>query len=278
MSLTEKLIVNAAITGCVVNKSDTPYLPVTKAEIVDCAKQLRDIGVSIIHIHARNADGSPCFNAEAYCELVNDIRESCGDIICSATTSGRHCPDIDKRTASLASKPELASLTMGSMNFITGPSINSPETIQEIARRIYKAGAIPELEVFDTGFVHYAGYLIKKGILKPPYYFNIIAGSLGTAPFDLIGLGHMINMLPEGATWAIGGLGRYQLDANVTAIASGGHVRVGLEDNIYFDRERSKLADNIQMASRIIKIAKEMGRDPATPSEAREIIGLSNGG
>ena len=168
----------------------------------------------------------------------------------------------------------MASLTLGSMNFADQPSINAPEMIQALAKRIYAAGAIPEFEVFDAGFINYAAYLIRKEVLRPPYYFNIILGSLGTAPLDLIGLGHIITMLPHGAVWSVGGLGRYQLDANVMSIAAGGHVRVGIEDCIHLDRQRTLLADNVELVSRIARIAREMGRKPATPDEARRMIGL----
>ena len=133
---------------------------------------------------------------------------------------------------------------------------------------------MPELEAFEPGFINYAAYLIRKQILAPPYYFNLILGSLGTAPLDPIGLGYMIQLLPEGATWTVGGIGRYQLDANVMAMAAGGHVRVGLEDNLHYDRERAELADNVRLVERIARIGQEMGRSPASPAEARRIIGL----
>jgi uncharacterized protein (DUF849 family) len=161
------------------------------------------------------------------------------------------------------------------MNFISGPSVNAPDTIQELAARIHAAGAVPELEVFEAGFANFASYLARKGILRPPHYANIILGSLGAAPLDLVGLGHLVGLLPAGATWSVGGLGRYQLDANVMGIAAGGHVRVGLEDNIHYDRGRQDLADNPSLVARIARIGREMGREPATPAEARAVIGLS---
>jgi uncharacterized protein (DUF849 family) len=195
------------------------------------------------------------------------VRQACDDLIVCVSLSGRRHYSLEQRAAALMSKPDMASLTLGSMNFATEPNTNSPETI-------YAAGVVPELEVFEAGFINYAGHLIKKGILHPPYYFNIILGSLGAAPMDLVGLGHMVSLLPEGCVWAVGGVGRYQLDANVIGIASGGHVRAGIEDCIYLDRERCVLADNVQVISRIARIAREMGREPATPAEARKMIGL----
>lgn len=152
--------------------------------------------------------------------------------------------------------------------------MNSPDTICELASRIYSAGAVPEIEIFDTGFINYAKYLIRKKVLRPPYYMNLILGSLGTAPMDLIGLGHMISILPEKTVWAVGGIGRYQLNANVISIASGGHVRTGIEDNLYYDQKRSILADNAMLVERIVSIGRELGREPASPYETRQLIGL----
>jgi uncharacterized protein (DUF849 family) len=160
------------------------------------------------------------------------------------------------------------------MNFATQPSVSSPDAIAALAGLIYAAGAVPELEVFEPGFINFARYLIRKEVLKTPLYFNLLLGSPGSTPLDPAGLGYMLGLLPEGATWAVGGLGRFQLDANVMGIAAGGHVRVGLEDNLHFDRARTELADNYRLIDRIARIGREMGREPATPEEARAIIGL----
>ena len=273
MNKSDKLIINAAITGTVLYKKDTPHLPISIDEIVECAQRVREAGAAIVHIHARNLDQSPSCEASIYCEIVERVRKTTDLIIC-VSLSGRNIQNIEKRAAALESGPDMASLTLGSMNFIDKPSINSPADISELASRIYAVGAVPELEIFEAGFINYANHLITKQILHPPLYFNIIFGSLGSASLDLIGLGHMVNMLPAGSIWAVGGLGRYQLDANVMGIAAGGHVRVGLEDNIHYDRRKKELADNTGLISRIVKIAREMEREPATPSEARRIIGL----
>ncbi len=275
MNSANKLIINAAITGTVLYKSHTQFLPTSVTEIVDCAQCVREAGAAIVHLHARNPDQSPCYDPAIYCEIVEKVRRATDLIVC-VSTSGRFVSDITKRSAALAAHPDMASLTVGSMNFITQPSINAPDAISELAARIYAAGAIPEIEAFEAGFINFANYLIKKNVLRPPHYFNIILGSLGAAPLDLVGLGYMVKMLLPGAIWAVGGLGQFQLDANVMAIAAGGHVRVGLEDNIYYDRQKSDLTDNPRLIARIARIGREMGREPAAPAEAREIIGLSS--
>jgi 3-keto-5-aminohexanoate cleavage enzyme len=273
VNASNKLIINAAITGTVLYTSDTPHLPVCIDEIVECSRQVRAAGAAIVHLHARNPDQSPCYDPLVYSELVRRVREETDLIVC-VSLSGRFVNDLGVRTAALASSPDMASLTVGSMNFMTQPSINSPETIRGLAERIHAAGVVPEIEIFEAGFINYTNYLIRKGILKPPHYFNILLGSLGSAPLDLIGLGHMISMIPPESIWSVGGVGQFQLDANVMAIAAGGHIRVGLEDNIYFDRERTDLADNVRLVIRIAGIAREMGREAATPDEARQIIGM----
>jgi 3-keto-5-aminohexanoate cleavage enzyme len=273
MSASDRVIINAAITGTVLYKKDAPALPVTIAEIVDCAQRVREAGAAIVHLHARNPDESPTLDPGVYQEIVERVRQATDLIVC-ISLSGRFTSDVGVRAGGLAARPDLASLTLGSMNFMSGPSVNAPTTITELAARIYAAGVVPELEVFEAGFVNYATFLARKEVLRPPFYFNIILGSLGAAPLDLVGLGHIVGMLPAGATWSVGGLGQYQLDANVMSLAAGGHVRVGLEDNVYFDRARAEKADNPRLVGRIARIARDMGRPPATPAEARAIIGL----
>lgn len=273
MSETDKLIINAAVTGTVLYKSNTSFLPTSLLEVVEDALRVREAGASIVHLHARGPDESPSYDPAVYIELVDRVREAT-DLIVNVSLSGRFVQDVDTRASPLMSRPELASLTLGSMNFISGASINAPDTVRELAARIYAAGAVPELEIFEAGFANFATYLARKGVLRPPHYANIILGSLGAAPLDLVGLGHVISLLPGGTTWSVGGLGKYQLDANVIGIAAGGHVRVGLEDNIHYDRDGHDLADNQRLVARIARIAREMGREPATPAEARAIIGL----
>lgn len=269
-----KLIINAAITGCVLGKSDTPHLPVTLEEIVQCVRRVREEGASIVHLHARDVQGQPSADGQLYNELVQAVRQACPDLIVCVSLSGRHVSSVKARAAALESRPDMASLALGSMNFPQQASVNPPQTIEALAQRIHDVGAVPELEVFEAGFIHFAKYLLRKGRLQPPLYFNLLLGSLGAAPLDLVGLGHMVDMLPEGSTWAAGGIGRYQLDGNVLAIAAGGHVRVGLEDNIYFDRERTEPADNARLVARLARIGRELGREAAGGDEARAIIGL----
>lgn len=270
----DKVIINAALTGAVLSKKDTPHLPVTVTEVASAARQVRDAGAAIVHLHARKPDGQNSCDPMDFIDMVAAVRSACPDLIVCCTLSGRYVPDLEARAAGLAAKPELASLTVGSMNFATGPSVNSPDTIRGLARRIYEAGAVPELEIFEPGFAHMARVMADRGELKAPFYANVILGSLGASPLDFSGLGNILRLLPEGVIWSLGGLGRFQLDATLMALAGGGHVRVGIEDNIHWDRSRSVLATNAQLVERVAGLGVQVGREPATPDEARQIIGL----
>jgi 3-keto-5-aminohexanoate cleavage enzyme len=273
VSILDKLIINAAITGFV-PKEKNPHVPVSEDEIVSAVCRVTEAGASIVHIHARDDNQAPTSDPQRYRAIVAGIRHRYPDLIVCVSLSGRFTQDVEQRSAPLASKPDMASLTLGSVNFPRQVSVNSPQTIRELARRIYAENAIPELEAFDTGFLHSACRLIAKGVLQPPFYFNLFFGLPGAARMDLVTLGHMVSLLPSGSTWSAAGIGRYQLPANTVGIASGGHVRVGLEDNPYYDRNSVELADNPRLVERIVRIAREIGREPASPSEAREIIGI----
>ena len=271
----DRVVINAAITGAVLTKRDTPHLPVTTEEVVKAASEVFSAGASIVHLHARNPDGTNSNSPERFIELVDAVRQACPGLLICCSLSGRYVPDVETRAGALEASPDLASLTMGSMNFATGPSINAPDTILELARRIYKAGALPELEIFEPGFAHMARVLVDRGELREPLYANIILGALGASPVDLIGLGHIIGLLPQSTTWSVGGLGRFQTNAILMALGAGGHVRVGIEDNIHLDRARTRLATSAQLVERVVRLAREVGREPATPDEARSIIGLA---
>ena len=163
----------------------------------------------------------------------------------------------------------MASLTLGSLNFPKQASVNAPSTIRGLAERMRERGIVPEWEVFDFGMLDYAAYLRGHGLLGDPVYVNLLLGSLGTRAATPFNLALMVERLPAGATWAATGIGRFQLAMNRLAIAMGGHVRVGLEDNIWFDDERTELATNARLVERLVRIARAMGREPASPDQVR---------
>jgi len=278
MSLPDQVIINLCPTGMVPRRAKVPDVPITPDEIAKDVRRCYEAGASMVHLHARDDDEEPTWTAERFTDIVDAVVTLTPDIVLVVTTSGRNWSELDKRAASLTvdnlARPEMASLTLGSMNFVSGPSVNSPETIEGLARAMQDRGIVPELEIFDIGMVNYAKYLIGRGVLKPPYYLNILFGSIGTAEVSAANAAAVLGSLPQPSTWAFAGIGRFQLAANSLALSLGGHVRVGLEDNPYLDWKTKEPTTNPRLVERIVRIAREMGREPATPQQAREIIGL----
>lgn len=276
----DKLIINVGLTGMIPMKADNPNVPIRSDEIADDVLRCYNAGASIFHIHARDDAGRPTYRREVYQEIISQIRDRCGDdLILCVTTSGRVFNTIETRSEVLSLeddlKPDMASLTLGSMNFPKQASINEPQMIQTLASAMQQRSITPELEVFELGMIDYSHYLIRKQILKPPYYYNLLLGSLGSMQATPLNLAMLVNALPSNATWAATGLGRYQFYINSLAIAMGGHVRVGLEDSIYMDTEQTDLATNVRFVERLVNVGRSIGREPATPAEARQIIGLA---
>lgn len=275
-----RLIINFTPTGMIPTKAMTPLVPISTDEIVEDVLDCAELGVSIVHIHARDSQGLPTQDPEAYAEIIRGIRRERSDLILCVTTSGRTHPRLEDRAAVLGlegeCKPDMASLTLGSMNFARSASINSPETIQGLARRMLDRGIRPELEVFEAGMINYGKYLMKKGLLEAPGYFNLLLGNIATGQADEPTLDLMLGALPEGATWAGAGIGNCQAQVHRWAMERGGHVRVGLEDNIFFDAERTTLASNRMLVQRIVDLADEMDREIATPAQTRSLLGLEN--
>ncbi|MHC4847838.1 MAG: beta-keto acid cleavage family enzyme, partial [Planctomycetota bacterium] len=235
-------------------------------------------GVSVVHLHAREPDGTPTHRADAYARIIEAVRARAPDLIICVSCSGRNVQDLQRRSEVLEldgdAKPDMASLTLGSMNFPGQPSVNAPEVIAGLAARMAEKGIKPELEVFEVGMIDVSHYLLRTGLLTDPLFFNILLGSRGTAALNPLNLGTMLAALPSGASWGLAGIGDYQLRANTMALCSGGHVRVGLEDNVWYDAERTTLATNPMLVERIADLARTLGRRPATPGEARAILGL----
>jgi 3-keto-5-aminohexanoate cleavage enzyme len=278
MALNDKLIINVALTGMIPMKQDNPAVPISPVEIGDDVKRCSDLGASMFHIHARNPDGMPTYRIEVFQEIIEKIRSLVSDCILCVTTSGRVHNEFAKRSEVLGLsgklKPEMASLTLGSMNFPKEASVNSPTMIQSLAAKMNECGIVPEQEIFDMGMVDYSKFLLEKGAIKPPLYYNLLLGSLGTIQATPLNLAMMVNSLPQGAMWAAAGIGKYQFSMNALAITMGGNVRTGLEDSIYMDAEKKRPATNPDLVERLIKVARAIGREPASPAEARTMIGL----
>jgi len=277
--LNNKLIINLTPTGMIPTREMTQYVPMTPSEISQSVKEAIEYGVSMVHLHARDENGDPTYRKEVYKEIIDRIRDFDEDVILAVSTSGRNWREIDKRAECLElegfSKPDMASLTLSSLNFNKQASISSPDDIQSLAMRMKERGIKPELEAFDVGMINYAKYLHKKGFIDPPFYMNLILGNIACAQANILNLGVMLSELPEDTYWSVGGVGDCQLRMNVNAMINGGGVRVGLEDNIYMDEDRKFFASNQSLVVRIYKIAECLGLEIAKPSEVREALNLT---
>lgn len=278
MSPYPPLIINVALTGMVPTKTITNKVPISVDEIVEDAIHVHDAGASMVHLHARDENGVPISDARYFEQIITSIRKERPGLICCATTSGRGGASFEKRSEVLhltgLAKPDMASLTLGSLNFLSGASINSLETIQRLALLMKEKGIKPELEIFDTGMVNVAKYLERHNIIGGMKYFNILLGNLNTAPATIKDLAHIYSSLPNDSIWAAAGLGSFQLSMNTASILAGGHVRVGLEDNVYYDITQKTLATNRSLVERVVRIANELERPISTPSETRALLGF----
>jgi len=276
------VILSLTPTGMVPTKAMTPNVPIDVDEIVEDVVACAEVGITSVHLHARDKDGKPTHRAEIYGRLIEGIRKAVPGLVVCVSLSGRTVQDFAKRAAPLglqgAAKPDMGSLTLSSLNFTGQASVNEPETIKALAHDMLMRGIVPELEIFDLGMVNYAGYLIEKALLHPPYYANIFLGNIAGAQFDLAHAGLLVRDLPEKTYWSFGGIGDAQLGANVLALVSGGGVRVGLEDSIYMDRDRTILAANLAMVERIHRIAGLVGRRVMRPAEFRSLMDMPEGG
>jgi 3-keto-5-aminohexanoate cleavage enzyme len=274
----DKLIINVALTGMVPGKNDNPHVPITPGEIAEDCQRCYEAGASIFHLHARDENGKPAYHSKLYRDIITKVREQCPDAVICVSTSGRVFKSFGQRSEVLnldgSVKPDMASLTLGSLNFPQQASTNEPRMIQALAERMSDRGIVPELEVFDLGMLDYARYLIDRKILREPFYFNLLLGSLGTLSATPFHLSTMITSLPPNATWAGAGIGRFQFYVNSMAITMGGHVRVGLEDNLFMDAQKQKPATNLMLVERLVKLAGSVEREICSPHEARKIIGL----
>jgi len=255
-------------------KTDTPHVPITPEEIARDTYEAYKLGAAVVHVHARDEQGNPTHRKDVYARIFSLIREKCPGMIICASTSGRTDRDLGHRAEVLDLGPDMASLTLGSVNFLKQPSINTLEDISALARMMGERGVKPELEIFEPGFIGVAEYLHIKGLLHPPLHFNLLLGSRGSIPAEMRDLVYLADSLPADSTWSAAGIGMYQSRINAAAILMGGHVRVGLEDSLHYDPGKRVLATNGQLVRRIATIAGELGREIASPAEAREILRL----
>lgn len=269
----EKLIITVAPTGSIPKKKDTPHVPVTVEEIVTCALRCEDEGTSILHIHIRDEDENPSDDPQVFHEIVNRIRER-SNLIVQVSTGGRAGTDLESRIQRLQMRPEMASLTTGSVNFPNSAYVNPPDLIEALAKEMHRLEIKPEMEIFDLSMINNAVALADRGLAERPLHFNFVMGLRGAIPARIEHLTHLASGLPPESTWTVSGIGAAQLRMGVHALLMGGNVRVGLEDNIYY--RKGELATNEKLVQRIARLSKDLGREVATPDEARKILSLGS--
>jgi 3-keto-5-aminohexanoate cleavage enzyme len=280
--VTNYLIIDFTPTGMIPTKEMTPYVPISVSEITEDVHEAVEIGITMVHLHAREEDtGISTYKIEIFSRIIEGIRRFSKDLIICVSLSGRNFKEFEQRAEPLQLdgdlKPDMGSLTLSSLNFNNMASINTPEMINALAEKMKERKILPELEAFDAGMINYAKYLEKKCLLKPPHYFNLLLGNIACAQSDMLHAGIMINDLPDNSFWSLAGIGNAQLKMNSLAIAFGGGVRVGLEDNIWYDTRRTRLAKNADLLRRIHNLAAANERTLMTPSRLRELLNLEKG-
>ena len=275
----DKRIISAALTGNWGDKSKNPVLPMTPAEIADSAVEAWQAGAAVVHLHMRDEEGKPTMRVDLFEETIRRIRER-SDVIINVTSSGGHsldgmAEDETRMEPFRVLKPEMGSYDCGTMNWLHQTIFeNSPQFLEKLGLLMQETGTKPELEIFDIGMLDSAKYYIKKGILKPPCHFQFILGAPGGMSASIANLVYVQSQLPEGSTWSASGLSKGHVPVMLAALALGGHVRVGLEDNLYYSR--GVLArSNAQLVDRAAALIRTAGLDVASPDEAREILGIS---
>jgi uncharacterized protein (DUF849 family) len=268
-------IITVAITGSVPTKKDSPAVPITVPEQIESTHAAYEAGAALVHVHVRNDDGTTTSDPEKFGRFLEGIRKHCPDMIVQFSTGGRSGMGKE-RGGMLHLKPEMASLTTGSVNFAKIIYENHPTLINDLATSMLAHEIKPEIEIFDLAMLYNAAKLVADGLLKPPVHVQFVLGIPGALPADRevldFELAQLQRVLP-GATWTAAGIGRHQLAVNEWALELGGHCRTGLEDNLKFDKDRFAVS-NAELVERVAKLAAKFDRSVATPAEARRILGL----
>ncbi len=272
----DPLIITAAITGAETTREMNPKLPITPKEQAAAAAECVEAGASIIHLHVRDESGAPTQSLDRFRESIQEMRKACPkETIIQVSTGGAVGEPMEKRIAPIKElKPEMATLNIASMNFGDDVFINRPADVNELAKHMRDLNVVPEVEIYDAGHIGIAKKMLKAGLLKKPIHYQFVLGVDGGLSGDLRSLTFMINSIDPDDTWALAGIGRWELPCSFIAVACGGHVRVGFEDNVYY--YKGELAkSNAQLVARVARVAKEAGRPVATPAQARQMLEIS---
>lgn len=273
MGLENKVIITAALTGAMTPKDMNPHIPMTPEEIAEDAYKCWKAGAAVVHLHMRDDKGFGTMDKDKFKKTIELIKakKDC-DVVINCTTSGDNRASYEDRMAHLPYvKPEMASFDAGSFNWMPfGIFDNSPQFLEPLGNTMKENGIKPEFEIFDSGFMEIVKYYAKKGVLQAPYHYQFVLGVLGGMDGTVKNLQFLHEMLPENATWSAFALGKNHLPIMYTTLALGGHLRVGLEDNVYYSK--GTLATNVSLVERAVRVVREFGKEAATPAEAREIL------
>jgi uncharacterized protein (DUF849 family) len=273
--MTQPCIITVAITGAVPRKKDNPAVPVTPAEQIESTQQAFEAGASLVHVHVREKDESSSSDPVLFAEVQEGVRKHCPGMIVQFSTGGRG-RELSERGAMLGLNPEMASLATGSVNFPTSVYSNPPDFIEDLARTMRDREIKPEIEIFDLAMLYNAARLVDKGLLEAPAHVQFVLGIPNAMPARRAILDFLLSELDDvlpGATWTAAGVARHQFEVNKWCLELGGHCRTGLEDNIKFDRDRLA-ASNAELVARVAEVCGAYGRHPASPAEARELLGI----
>ena len=264
------VVITAAIVGAEVTRAQTPHVPYSPEEIAREAKRCADAGAAVVHLHVRNEDGSASQDETLFRETIGLIRERC-DIVIQVSTGGAVGMSLDERLGGLACAPEMATLNCGLVNFGDDVFMNPWPTMREIAKRIAASRAVPELELYEVGHLDSAMRLVQEGLVHAPLWIQFVLGVAGAIGARESVLRFLVSELPRGAHWGVAGVGRHQFPMAELALSLGGHVRVGLEDNIYL--ERGVLAEgSAPLVARAVELARAQGREPLSAPQVRQLL------
>lgn len=269
----DKLIITVALTGNVPTKKMNPNVPVTPGEIAADVRRCADEGAALFHVHARDEEQRPTLRLPNFRANVRKIKELAPEVIIQLSTGGRAGMDWEDRVNPVRLLPEMASFTTGSNNLPGIVYENSPQFIEYLAKVYQQTGVKPEIEVFETGMINNALHLQKKDYIKAPLHFDFVLGAPGAMPGSVKNLLFLSESIPAGSTWSVAGIGKQEIPLAAAAIVLGGHVRVGLEDNLFMPD--GSPASNPLLVRKVVRMAREIGRQIATPAEARSILSLN---
>jgi 3-keto-5-aminohexanoate cleavage enzyme len=282
--MAKKIVITASLTGVLARREQCPHIPYTPKEIAEEGKRAVDAGASVLHIHARQDDGSPAYDIETYRQIGEEVRKLCPTAIINYSTGAVGLSREERIQHITALKPDMAALNMGSMNygiystkqkrFYHDFVFQNPfSDIQFYLEKMKEAGTIPEMEVFDNGHINNAEPLIDMGLLQKPYVFSFVMGVLGGIPISTKNILHQASCVPAGSHWQVIGIGRKQWQAIAAAITVDGHIRAGLEDNFYLP-EGEMAKSNGELIDAAAKLVRMLGREVASIEETRAMLNI----